>query len=328
MGYLTPVPARKPLPVRAEHSILDFHHHGHSHGHAHGKMPSQRALLAAIACTLTIALAEFVGGWMANSLALQGDAGHMLSDTAALGVSFFAAWLTTRPLTARRTFGLHRAEVLAALLNALLLLGIAGWVALRAFGRVGHHVHISALPVLVIAVIGLIVNLIALRLLGHHQHSNLNIRGAFLHVLGDTLGSAGVIASGIVIYFTDWTPIDALASLGIAALLVISGVRLLRDSVSVLMLATPSDVDAGEVEASLRTVPGIRGIHDLHIWTVNSGFVSFSCHAEIEEDAVPDRILRRATDLLREKFGIRHVTIQPEAGRVHSDSDACRIVAT
>lgn len=325
MGYLgAPVPARP---------RMGFHHHHHHDDHGHGgvapaRPPSQRALIAAMVCTLTIALAEFVGGILANSLALQGDAGHMLSDTAALGVSLAAAWLATRPLTARRTFGLHRAEVLAALLNALLLLGIATWVALRAFGRVGAHDHISALPVLVIAIIGLAVNLVALRLLGHHQHSNLNIRGAFLHVLGDTLGSAGVIASALIIHFTDWTPVDAIVALGIAALLVVSGVRLLRDSVSVLMLATPSNLDATEVEASLRAVPGIRGIHDLHIWTVNSGFVSFSCHAEIDDNAVPDRILKAATDLLRDRFGIRHVTIQPEAGEVHSDSDACRIVAT
>ncbi len=325
MGYL---PALRPRPR------MGFHHHHHHDDHGHGgaapaRPPSHRALIAAMVCTLTIAIAEFVGGILANSLALQADAGHMLSDTAALGVSLAAAWLATRPLTARRTFGLHRAEVLAALLNAILLLGIAGWVAVRAFGRVGSHVHdISAMPVLVIAVIGLAVNLVALRLLGHHQHSNLNIRGAFLHVLGDTLGSAGVIVSALIIHFTDWTPVDAIVSLGIAALLVVSGFRLLRDSVSVLMLATPSGLDATEVEASLRTVPGIRGIHDLHIWTVNSGFVSFSCHAEIDADAVPDRILRAANDLLRERFGIRHVTIQPEAGKVHSDSDACRIVAT
>ena len=186
-------------------------------------MPSRFALTAALGCTLTIAIAELVGGIWANSLALQGDAGHMFSDTAALGVSAGAAWLATRPLTARRTFGLHRAEVLAALLNALLLLAIAGWVTFRAVGRLGHAEPVAAGPVLVIALIGLAVNLIALRLLGHHQHSNLNIRGAFLHVLGDTLGSAGVIASALVIHFTGWTRVDTLVSLGIAGLLLSRG---------------------------------------------------------------------------------------------------------
>ena len=291
-------------------------------------MPSRWALAAALICTLTIAVVEFVGGMLANSLALQGDAGHMLSDSAALGVSFLAAWLATRPMTARRTFGFHRAEVLAALLNSLFLLGIAGWVGTRAVARLGDPLEVSALPVLIIAIIGLIVNLVALKVLGHHQHSNLNIRGAFLHVLGDTLGSAGVIISALVIQFTGWNTIDALVSLGIAGLLVLSGVRLLRDSVSVLMLATPEGVDGEAVRSGLLSLPGIRGIHDLHIWTVNSGFVSLSCHADIEANTPPDAILKSATALLRERFGIRHVTIQPEITRAHGDADSCQILAT
>ena len=306
-------------------------HHHHHHGslaHSSGGMASRFALGAALVCTLTIAVAEFVGGIWANSLALQGDAGHMLSDTAALGVSFLAAWLATRPMTARRTFGFHRAEVLAALLNSIFLLGIAGWVGIRAVGRLGHTHDVQAIPVLIIAIVGLVVNLVALRLLGHHQHSNLNIRGAFLHVLGDTLGSAGVIVSALVIWFTGWTTVDALVSLGITALLLLSGGRLLRDSVSVLMLTTPAEVDADAVREGLLALPGIRGIHDLHIWTVNSGFVSLSCHADIEEDTAPDVILKSATALLRDRFGIRHVTIQPEATRAHGDGDSCQILAT
>ena len=304
------------------------HHHDALAPAPGGKLPSRWALAAALVCTLTIAAAEFVGGILANSLALQGDAGHMLSDSAALGVSFLAAWLATRPMTARRTFGFHRAEVLAALLNSLFLLGIAGWVGTRAVVRLGDPLEVSALPVLIIATIGLIVNLVALKVLGDHQHSNLNIRGAFLHVLGDTLGSAGVIISALVIQFTGWNTVDALVSLGIAGLLVLSGVRLLRDSVSVLMLATPEGVDGEAVRSGLLSLPGIRGIHDLHIWTVNSGFVSLSCHADIEANTPPDAILKSATALLRERFGIRHVTIQPEITRAHGDADSCQILAT
>ena len=308
---------------------MSHHHHHDAPAPAHGgKLPSRWALGAALACTLAIAVAEFVGGVLANSLALQGDAGHMLSDAAALGVSFLAAWLATRPMTARRTFGFHRAEVLAALLNSVFLLGIAGWVGIRAIGRLGDPVEVAAVPVLIIAMIGLIVNLVALKILGHHQHSNLNIRGAFLHVLGDTLGSAGVIVAAIVIQFTGWNTIDSLVSIGIACLLVLSGVRLLRDSISVLMLATPKSVDGEAVRSGLLSLPGILGIHDLHIWTVNSGFVSLSCHADIEADTPTDVILRSATQLLRERFGIRHVTIQPEVTRVHTDADSCQILAT
>lgn len=308
---------------------MSHHHHHDALAPAHsGKLPSRWALGAALICTLTIAVVQFVGGILANSLALQGDAGHMLSDAAALSVSFLAAWLATRPMTARRTFGFHRAEVLAALLNSVFLLGIAGWVGIRAIGRLGHQVEVAAIPVLIIAIIGLIVNLVALKILGHHQHSNLNIRGAFLHVLGDTLGSAGVIVSAIVIHFTGWTTVDALVSLGIAGLLVLSGTRLLRDSISVLMLATPANVDGEAVRSGLLSLPGILGIHDLHIWTVNSGFVSLSCHADIEANTPTDVILRSATQLLRERFGIRHVTIQPEVTRVHGDADSCQILAT
>lgn len=308
---------------------MSHHYHHDALAPAHGgKLPSRWALGAALVCTLTIAVVEFVGGILANSLALQGDAGHMLSDAAALGVSFLAAWLATRPMTARRTFGFHRAEVLAALLNSVFLLGIAGWVGIRAIGRLGHPVEVAAIPVLIIAIIGLIVNLVALKILGHHQHSNLNIRGAFLHVLGDTLGSAGVIVSAIVIQFTGWNTIDSLVSIGIACLLVLSGVRLLRDSISVLMLATPANVDGEAVRSGLLSLPGVLGIHDLHIWTVNSGFVSLSCHADIEANTPTDVILRSATQLLRERFGIRHVTIQPEVTRVHGDADSCQILAT
>ena len=302
-----------------------LHHHHH---HDDPTSPGRRiALGLALLCTLTIAVIEFIGGIWANSLALQGDAGHMLSDAAALAVSLAAAWLAARPMTARLTFGFHRAEVLAALLNAGFLLSISVWVGVRGVSRLGQSVEIAALPVLAIAVIGLVVNLAALRLLGHHQ-SNLNIRGAFLHVLGDTLGSAGVIVSSLIIHLTGWTTVDTLVSLGIAALLVVSGVRLLRDSLAVLMLATPAGLDGEEVRSGLRSVPGIRDVHDLHIWTVNSGFVSFSCHADIEHDAPPDVILKNATALLRDRFGIRHVTIQPEATRAHGDADSCQILAT
>lgn len=302
--------------------------HHHPPAAAARKRHSRWALAAALVCTLTIALVELVGGILANSLALQGDAGHMLSDSAALGMSLVAAWLVTRPMTARRTFGFHRAEVLAALLNSTFLLGIAVWVGVRAVTRLQQPTEVVALPVLIVAVIGLVVNLVALRLLGRHQQSNLNIRGAFLHVLGDTLGSLGVIVSAIVIQFTGWNTMDALASIGIACLLVLSGSRLLRDSVSVLMLATPANVDGEAVRSGLLSLPGVRGIHDLHIWTVNSGFVSLTCHADIEPNTSPDAILKSATQLLRERFGIRHVTIQPEITRAHGDADSCQILAT
>ncbi len=302
------------------------HHHPAGPASPFGEGPRRRALGFALLRTAVIAVVEFVGGIWTNSLALQGDAGHMLSDAGAIGVSFVAATLAARPITDRLTFGFHRAEVLAALANAAFLLGVATWLGVRAVGRWDQAVEIAALPVLGIAIVGLVVNLITLRVLGHHPE-NLNIRGAFLHVLGDTLGSAGVIVSAIVIHFTGWTTVDALVSFGIAGLLVVAGLRLFRDSLTVLMLAMPAHLDGEEIRSGLRSIPGIRDIHDFHIWTVNSGFVSLSCHADIDQGISTEVILHQATALLRDRFGIRHVTIQPEATPAHREADSCRILA-
>jgi cobalt-zinc-cadmium efflux system protein len=280
-------------------------------------------MLWAFGLTFGFMMVEFVGGLLANSLALLADAGHMVSDAAAMGLGLFAMWIATHPHTSRRTFGLHRAEILAALANGSLLVGIAFVVSWNAVGRLRAVPEVESGPMLVIALIGLFVNLVAMRLLEAHRHDNLNIRGAFLHLLSDALGSAGVLVAGLVIRYTGWTPIDALVSLFIAALILVSGFRLVRETVSVLLESYPRHLDPDDVRRDLEALPGVREVHDLHVWTVTSGFVSLSCHAEVDSSDVADDVLRGATSLLRERYGIRHVTIQPETSRVHEELEHC-----
>ncbi|HXV60576.1 MAG TPA: cation diffusion facilitator family transporter [Vicinamibacteria bacterium] len=293
------------------------------YSHGHSRLASRQAMLFAFFLTFGFMIAELVGGVLANSLALIADAGHMVSDAAALGLGLAAMWMASHPHTERRTFGFHRAEILAALANGALLLAIAFVVSWHALARLREPQPVASGPMLVIALVGLVVNLAAIQVLGRHRHANLNVRGAFLHVLGDALGSAGVIVAALVIRWTGFTPIDAIVSLFIAALIVFSGWRLVRETVSVLLESSPRHVDSEALRRDLVAIPGVVDVHDLHIWTVTSGFVSLSCHAEVFSADIADDVLRAATSLLRERYGIRHVTIQPETSRVHEELEHC-----
>lgn len=299
--------------------------HGHDHGLASAppSAGTRRAMIWAFCLTTTFMLVELVGGILANSLALVADAGHMVSDAAAMGLGLFAMWVATHPHTDRRTFGLHRAEILAALANGSLLMAIAVFVSWHAVGRLRASPEVASGPMLVIALLGLLVNLIAMRLLGSHRHGNLNVRGVFLHLLGDALGSGGVLVAGLVIHYTGWTAVDALVSLFIAALILLAGWRLVRETISVLLESYPRHLDPDAVRRDLQALSGVRDVHDLHVWTVTSGFVSLSCHAEIDSSDLADEVLREATSLLRERYGIRHVTIQPETSQVHEELEHC-----
>jgi cobalt-zinc-cadmium efflux system protein len=268
-------------------------------------------------------IAELVGGLLANSLALIADAGHMASDAVALGLGLFAMWMASHPHTERRTFGFHRAEILAALANGSLLMALSLLVVWHAFGRLREPQQIEGGLMLVVAVIGLAVNLMALHVLGGHRHDNLNVRSAFLHVFGDAVGSVGVIAAGLTIRLTGWTPIDSLVSIGIALLILWSGYGLVRETVSVLLESSPRHLDPEKLRRDLLGLDGVRDVHDLHIWTVTSGFISLSCHCEIVSSQIADDVLRKATSLLRERYGIRHVTIQPETTRIHEELEHC-----
>ena len=270
-----------------------------------------RALRLVLVLTVTIMVAEVVGGLLSNSLALLADAGHMLTDAAAIALALFAAWIAGRPATAERTFGYLRLEIIAALINGTLLMGLAGLISWQAIGRFMTPPDIEPRILFGVATLGLIGNAVALRILhAGHEHS-LNVRGAYLHVLGDLLGSVGAMTAGVVILVTDWTMVDPLVSIFIAILIMIGAVRLVRESVDVLLEATPAHIDLNAVADAISAVPGVTQVHDLHVWTVTSGVVAMSGHAVVCEpeqnqgvlDAVQERMAR---------LGIHHVTVQIE----------------
>ena len=280
-------------------------------------------MVTVLLLTAGFMVAEFIGGYLANSLALMADAGHMASDVTALVLALLAMWMAAHPHTERRTFGFHRAEILAALANGAMLIIIATLISWHALQRLRESQTIETTPMVIIAVFGLLVNLVAIRILGKHRHGNLNVRGVFLHVLGDTFGSASVIFSAVVIRFTGWSTIDAVMSLFITVLIVIAGWRLVRETVSILLESSPRHVDCEKLRHELIELPGVLDVHDLHVWTVTTGFVALSCHTEITSSELADDVLRRATVLLRERYNIRHVTIQPETSQIHDELEHC-----
>ncbi len=296
----------------------------HSHqGHGHAGRAGRRPLVIALAITALFLVAEVVGGLLTGSLALLADAGHMATDVAALALSLFAAWLARRPATPERSFGFLRAEVLAALVNAATLIAIAFFIFWEAFERLGAPPEVDSGPMLAVAVAGLAANAAAAWTLsrgGGHAH-DLNTRGAFLHVVGDLLGSLGAIAAALVMLATGWYLADPLLSAGIGLLILWSSWRLLRESVDVLLEATPAQIASEEVREALVAVDGVTGVHDLHIWTVTSGLIALSSHVEVSGARPWEAVLRDITATLRERFGIAHVTLQPEEPHRHGPGD-------
>jgi cobalt-zinc-cadmium efflux system protein len=261
--------------------------------------------------TLSFAVIEALAGWWSGSLALLSDAAHMLTDTSALGLAAAAAWLARRPPSARHSYGLVRAEVLAALFNSLLMLVLIGFIVREAFARIGAPREIAGGTVISVAVIGLIINLLVAWIL-HRGEQTLNSRAALLHVLGDALGSVAAIVAGIVIVITGWTPIDPLLSLLVATLILVSALRLLREVVHVLMEGVPGHVRLEAVGQDLAMLDGVLRVHDLHVWTLSSGTIALSAHLEIRRlDDWPD-ILAAARETVNTRHGIHHVTLQPE----------------
>ncbi|BAS26571.1 cation diffusion facilitator family transporter [Limnochorda pilosa] len=287
----------------------------HSGGHVHGAGDhrNRRALRWSLGITLAFLVLEAVGGWLANSLALLSDAGHMASDAAALGLSLFAFWFARRPAPAEKTYGYRRTEVLAALANAAGLLVISGLILHEAYRRLLEPPQVAGPLMLAVAVAGLAANLASAWMLhGGDWRENLNLRGAFLHVLGDLAGSVGAIGAAVIISFTGWNVVDPLVSGLIALLIVVSGWRLLRESLNVLMEGAPPNLSYQAVEQALCAQPGVAGVHDLHIWTITSGFPALSCHVVLAREAAPQALLERLRGMLRDRFGLDHVTIQVE----------------
>jgi cobalt-zinc-cadmium efflux system protein len=299
--------------------MADVHQH-HDHGnrpHGHhdrdhqGSGAKPGVLLTALAFTFGFACVEAAGGWLSGSLALVSDAGHMLSDTGALGLAAFAGWIARRPPSTRHSYGLVRAEVIAASLNGLFMVALIAWICYEAFQRLRDPQPVAGGSVMVIAAIGLAINLVVARTLSHGGH-DLNTRAAFLHVLGDLLGSVAALAAGAVVYFTGWLPIDPLLSLLVAGLILASTVRLLRDALHVLMEGVPADLDFDAIGNEMARVEGVRGIHDLHIWTLGSGNAALSAHVELASLRSWPEVLRRLREMLHERFDVDHVTLQPE----------------
>ncbi|MDH5537334.1 MAG: cation diffusion facilitator family transporter, partial [Betaproteobacteria bacterium] len=269
------------------------------------------AFVAALAVTLIYAVVELAGGLWSGSLALVSDAGHMFSDAGALALAAIAVWLARRPPGLRHSYGWARAEVIGASLNGLLMLGVIVVLAVEAVERLLEPQPVIGGGVMVIAFIGLLLNGAVAYMLGSGEH-NLNTRAALLHVVSDLIGSLAALIAGAVIYFTGWLPIDPILSLVIAGLILFSTLRLLRDAVHVLMEGVPWAVDLEHIGETLAQVTGVASVHDLHVWSITSGQVALSAHLEIDSLAAWPRILADAREVMRGRFGIDHVTLQPE----------------
>jgi cobalt-zinc-cadmium efflux system protein len=289
----------------------------HPHEHEHSLPGGTRPLVITLCITIAFMLAEFIGGILSNSLSLIGDAGHMLVDVLALALSLFAANLAKRPSNLNRTFGYHRVEIMAALANGAVLVLVSAFIFYEAVQRLNSPPNVEAPLMLVVAVAGLLSNVAGILLLRRGAETSLNLKGAFWHVLGDTISSVGVIGAGIVIAFTHWTRADAVVAMGIGVVILWGAVRLVKDATDILMEAVPSNVSAAAVVEELERIPGVEELHDIHIWTITSGIVALSAHLMIQDQmvslstAVRDDVNR----VLGEKFGITHTTLQLESSR-------------
>jgi cobalt-zinc-cadmium efflux system protein len=280
--------------------------HGRDHAGEVGAVRTGLAL-SALFC-----VGELLGGWWTNSLALMSDAAHMFTDVAALALTWFALWIGSRPASDSKTFGYARAEILAALVNGVVLWLVVIFIALEAWRRLHNPPVVEAEGMLALAVIGLGVNLFVARRLSPHRHGSLNLRGAYLHVLSDLLGSVGATAAAAVILLTGWMTADAIASAVIAALILVASWALVREAVDVLMEAVPAHVDVDALRRALATVPGASEVHDLHVWTLTTGQYALSAHAVCDGSVDDDGMLAAMADLCAHDFRIEHVTIQIE----------------
>jgi len=271
-----------------------------------------RRLVLALSITAIYFFAEVAGGLLTNSLALLSDAGHMFSDTAALGLSLCAFQIARRPATTKKTFGYQRLEILAALVNGLILWLVVGVIFTVAYRRFLDPPEVHSLGMLVVAAAGLAVNLAAGRILYACNRENLNIRGAFLHVLGDALGSVGAVAAALIMMTTGWTLADPLVSCLIGALILYTSWELVQESVDILMQSVPRGIDTEEVQRAMEQVAGVIKVHDLHVWSVTSGVFTLSAHPVIHERGDPHAILDQMEERLKSAFAIEHTTIQLE----------------
>jgi len=296
-------------------------------GHQHSAASSGRArqygggLRTALIITASVMILEFIGGLLSNSLALLADAGHMLTDAGALGLSYFAIWFSSRPATSRKTYGFYRVEILAALLNGVLLVVVALLIFREAYSRFLTPQVVDADLMLIVASGGLFANVASAYVLFRTQSENLNVRGAFLHVLSDAIGSVGAILAGLAILFFGWLAADPLISCVVALLILSSSWILIRDAVDILLEGAPSHINLKSLKERIVSATGVRSVHDLHVWTLTSGIVAMSCHVVVDTDSPQWEVLMRVSEIAQHDFSIDHSTIQVEheaAGTVGS----------
>ena len=286
----------------------------HDHG-AHSHTTNERRVLCVLVITLVFMVAEVVGGILSGSLALLADAGHMLTDAAALALAWIAFRIARRPSDRLRTFGYDRVQVLAAFANGLALLAIAAWIVVEAVRRIAEPIEVLAVPMLVIAIGGLAVNAVAFAILHGGDRDNINLHGALSHVLGDMVASAAAVAAALVILLTGWMPIDPLLSIVVAAIVVRVGYRLIKRSAHILLEGSPEDISTVEVRDSLtESMPEVTDVHHVHAWSLTHGRPLMTLHAVVREGADHHSVLRRIRRHLAARFGVDHATIQLEPG--------------
>lgn len=297
-------------------------HHGHDHGHQHthgfGGKNNAKGLIIALVITSSIMVLEFFGGLITNSLALLSDSGHMLSDAGALVLSLVAMWFATRPASPNKSYGFYRFEILAALFNGISLFIIAGFICWEAYQRFTEPPTVASGSMMLIASIGLLANLLSAWSLTRKSdiHSNINVRSAYLHVIGDALGSVGAIVAGLLMWAFGWYIADPIVSVFVALLILKGAWNVIKTTIHVLMEGTPATVDQQQVTQTLKNIDGVTNVHDLHIWTITSGLDSLSCHLVIEDHVDSQQVLQQAITLIEENFKIQHTTIQVEQSHI------------
>lgn len=309
-------------PNSHNHSHDHDHSHGHHGHHHHGSDGSRRGLVIALIITAGIMFLEFAGGLITDSLALLSDSGHMLSDSASLLLSLIAIGFAAKRPSAGKSYGYYRFEILAALINGITLVAVSGFIVWEAIGRLQQPPVVSSSTMIVIACIGLLANLASAWSLLRQGNikENINVRSAYLHVIGDALGSIGAIAAGIVMSLFGWYIADPIISMIVALLILKSAWGVLSQSVHILMEGTPSHVDQTEVKKALLGIEGVVNVHDLHIWSLTSGMDTFSCHLLIDDHADSQSVLQAAIERMARQFNITHTTIQVEMAHIqHTD---------
>lgn len=299
--------------------------HGHGHGHAAGRASDRRRLRQVLVVTSTVLVVELVGAWLTGSLALLADAGHMATDAGAVVLALGASYVAGLPGGPRSTFGYHRAEILAAMLNALVLLGVCAYIGYAGVTRLADPAEVEAGAMIGFAVVGLLANAVSMAILSRSETGSLNLRGAANEVFADLLGSVLVVIAGVVILTTGWDRADAVASLVIAVMILPRSLVLLRDAAVVLLEIAPAGLDLADVRAHLAGVPGVVDVHDLHAWTITSGIPSLSAHVTVTDEALAERgvgaILDDLCVCVAEHFEVRHATFQvePLSHEAHED---------